>query len=57
MDQWLRSRKRMLGGGRPVDLLDDGDAARVEEAARVSPTARTPDLARPPTGLIDRGGA
>src|SRR6266542_792053 len=48
MDQWLRSRNRMLGGGRPADLLDDGDAARVEEAARVSPRARTSDLARPP---------
>ena len=34
MDQWLRSRNRMLGGGRPLDLLDEGDAARVQEAAR-----------------------
>src|SRR6266536_5597196 len=34
MDQWLRSRNRMLGGGRRLDLLDEGDAARVQEAAR-----------------------
>src|SRR6266536_5640211 len=34
MDQWLRARNRMLGGGRPLDLLDEGDAARVQEAAR-----------------------
>jgi hypothetical protein len=32
--QWLRCRNRILRGRRPVDLIDEGDAARVEEAAR-----------------------
>jgi Protein of unknown function (DUF2384) len=34
IDQWLRSRNRMLGARRPVELIDEGDAAKVEEAAR-----------------------
>jgi Protein of unknown function (DUF2384) len=34
IDQWLRSSNRMLGGRRPLDLIDEGDAARVEEDAR-----------------------
>jgi hypothetical protein len=34
IDQWLRSRNWMRGGHRPVDLISDGDTARVEEAAR-----------------------
>jgi hypothetical protein len=31
--QWLRAPNRMLGGRRPLDLVDYGDAAKVEEAA------------------------
>jgi hypothetical protein len=34
IDQWLRSRNQVLGGRRPLDLIDEGEAARVEEAAR-----------------------
>jgi hypothetical protein len=34
IDQWLRSRNRMLGGRRPLDLMDEGDSAVVREAAR-----------------------
>ncbi len=34
IDQWLRSRNRMLGGRKPLDLISDGDAARVEEASQ-----------------------
>ncbi len=34
IDQWLRSRNRVLGGRRPVDLIDEGGASPVEEAAR-----------------------
>jgi len=33
VDQWLRSRNRELGGRRPLDLIDESDTARVEEAA------------------------
>ncbi len=31
--QWLRARNRMLGGRRPLELIHEGDLARVREAA------------------------
>jgi hypothetical protein len=31
---WLRARNRMLGGRRPIELIHDGDLARVREAAQ-----------------------
>jgi uncharacterized protein (DUF2384 family) len=31
---WLRAPNRMLGARRPLDLIDEGGAARVEEAAQ-----------------------
>ena len=58
IDQWLRSRNRMWGGRRPVELIQEGDAAWPEEA---SPGVRRwcVRLIRrtTPTGPIDRGGA
>jgi len=33
IDQWLRSRNRTLGGRRPVELIDERDAAKVHKAA------------------------
>jgi len=33
IDQWLRARNRMLDGRTPLDLIEEGNLARVEEAA------------------------
>lgn len=32
--QWLRARNRMLGGRRPIELIGEGELAKVKEAAQ-----------------------
>lgn len=34
IEQWLRAPNRLLDGQRPLDLLERGEDAAVEEAAR-----------------------
>ena len=34
IDQWLRSANRVLGGRRPLELIAEGNVARVVAAAR-----------------------
>ena len=34
IDQWVRARNRMLDGRAPMDLIDEDETERVEEAAR-----------------------
>jgi broad specificity phosphatase PhoE len=34
IEQWLRAANRLLGGRRPIDLIDEGDTESVRQAAQ-----------------------
>ena len=34
IEQWLRASNRLLDGGRPIDLIDEGNTESVRRAAQ-----------------------
>jgi hypothetical protein len=34
IEQWLRAANRLLGGQRPIDLINEGDSESVRRAAQ-----------------------